>query len=116
MKFFQTLQSQYEILGISRSSNQLNQRSPFNERIQIGFSLFGYLIFSEFFYFFHFANSVTEYVEYIEFMSSIFGAIMLFICFATMVFKSSSLFENIDNIEKLIDASERHFSVHIFYK
>lgn len=108
MKIFQKFQIQYEILGISRTSNQLNEQSQFNERILFGILLYAYSIFSQFMYLFRFANGVMEYVESISF---IFGAIMIFTCFVAIVFNSTLLFENIDNMEKLVDASEIRFTV-----
>lgn len=112
MKIFETIQKQYAILGII-SSRLSSQKYRFNEREFLGFLLFGYQIFSQFVYVFHEASGFMEYVVSICATS---GTIIMFVCFAAIVFRKSTLFESIDNVETLIDKSECHFSIIIYVK
>lgn len=48
----------------------------------------------------------NDFMEYMECVGVISGNIIVFVCFAAIVFKRSSLFENIDKIEKHIDLSK----------
>lgn len=114
MKIFDTIQNRYATLGISRSY-QSAQKYPFNERVLFGFLFFGWTIFSQFVYIFHVAR---KFLEYMEGTCAAAGCIMLFVCFATIVFKRTSLFENIENFEKLIDTSKTTvwFTVLWFHK
>lgn len=102
MKIFQTIQMQYEILGIS-STNQSNQRYPADKRILHAFLLFGWLFFSHFVYIFHVASNFMEYMEGICTTSA---SVIIFVCFAVKVFGKPKLFGMIGSIEKMIDTSK----------
>lgn len=111
MKIFRTVQRQYAILGIT--SHELTSFESFNQisLVAVGISLFGWIIFSQFMYIFYVA---TDFIEYMECSCSISAGIIVFICFAAIVLKRSLLFETIDNLEKLIQISENHFSNYKF--
>lgn len=113
MKIFQTVQSQYAILGITRSSNHSTQELPFNGKILFGFLLFGCLIISGLVYILHVASG---FMEQMQGVSSILASTMMCICFVDIVLGKTTLFEIIDNVEKLLDASEHHLNVYFFDK
>lgn len=102
MKVFQRIQKQYAILGIS-ASNQLTRTLPFSKRVLFGFLSISIEIFSQFVYTFHVAN---DYMTYIDCICATSTTILIFICLAAMVFRKSTLFEIIHEIEELIDTSE----------
>lgn len=102
MKVFKVVQRHYATLGIS-ASNRTSNFKPSKKRIVFGFLLFGGLIVSNLVYTFYVANGFMEYMECICATSA---TIIIFICFAAIVYRRTLLFENIDNIEKLIDTSE----------
>lgn len=102
MKIFETIQTYYAILGIC-STDQRTQQYPFSERIFFGFLLCGCNIISQFVYTSHVANG---FIEYIECICSAFGAIIVFVCFATIFAKRTILFKTIDRIEQLIGTSK----------
>lgn len=102
MKIFHTIQAQYAILGIS-PPNQSNENCSFNGRIFFGFSVFGCLLLSQFIYLFSFTN---DFMSYMNCISSILGSILIFVCFARVVFRATALFKTIDNAEKLIETSQ----------
>lgn len=97
MKIFKTIKKHYAVLGIISSNHSLS------ERICFGFLLSGCNIISQFVYASHVANGFTEYIECI---CSAFGAVIVFVCFAAVFAKRTSLFETIENIEKLLNGSE----------
>lgn len=102
MKIFQRVRKQYAILGIS-SANRLTQEWPFSGRVFAGFALFACTIIFQLVYLFH----VTDgFMEYIESISSTSGTVIIFVCFAAIVFRQATLFKSIGNIEKLIDTSK----------
>lgn len=103
MKIFQTLQKQYAMVGISRSSNLSNQNYSFNSRTLIGFFIFGWSIFSHFMYIFYVANGFMEYMQGVCTTSASF---LIFVGFAAIFFRKATLFKSIVNIEGLIDARE----------
>lgn len=102
IKIFQTIQRQYEILGIS-STNQSNQKYSAEKRVFHGFLLFGCLLASQFVYIFHVASG---FMEYVNCTCSIFATSIMFVCFAAIVCRKTTFFESIDNIEKFIKTSE----------
>lgn len=95
MKIFQTLRKQLAIVGISPSNQS------FNERVFFGFSLFGCSVSSQFVYI-YVANSLMDSMECI---CSLSAGIIIFVCFVAVIFRKSTLFESVDNFEKLIDTS-----------
>lgn len=105
MKVFQTIQKQFAILGISSPRPPI-QKYPFNERIYFGFLLFGCSTVSKFVYIFHVASG---FIEYVECVSVISGSIIIIVCFGAIVFRKSTIFESVDLMEKLLDASESPF-------
>lgn len=107
MKVFQTLRRQYAILGIS-SPNPSPQQCPFNERVFFGVFLFGCFIGSQFMYIAYVASSFMDDMQCI---CSLSGTIIIFVCFLAIVFRKTTLFESIENIEKLIETSKTRFYV-----
>lgn len=106
MNFFRIIRTKYAILGIS-FENQLAQNCPANKRILFGFLLFGSVIVLQLMYIFYVASGFTEFVICI---STTYATIIIFVAFATIVFKRTLLFDNIKKVEKFIDTSETHFS------
>lgn len=102
MKIFHKTQKQYEILGIS-PSNQWIQNDPFSKRVIFGCLLFGPNLISQFVYLFHVANG---FIECVICICSITATIIIFVCFAAVVFRKSKLFESISNVEKFINISK----------
>lgn len=103
MKIFRTIQKQYAVLGIS-ASEQLIQKYAVSGKELVGFLLFGCLIISQLIYIFRVANG---FMEYIVCICSVSGGIIVFVCFAAIVFEKVTVFACIDSIEKLIDISKR---------
>lgn len=111
MKIFQTIQTQYSILGVC-PPNQSTQKFSVIWRYLVGFSLFVYLILSQFLYMVHVASGFMEYVQLI---CAISGTLLLFFGLAAIGFRKSTLFEIIDRIEKLIATSETTIN-HLFFE
>lgn len=110
MKIFQTVQTHYATLGISF----LNRSASSSKRVNFGFLSFGCIFVSQSWYTFHVASSFMEYVEGICASS---GTTINFACFAAIVFRKATLFETIDNFERLINT--RNFRIgyiHKFYR
>lgn len=101
MKILKLVRRHYAIVGIS--PNQRTQKDPFSIRILFGFLLFGCLISSQFMYVFHVAHG---FIEYVDGICSTFGSIIIFVSYAAIVFRKIPLFENIHNIEMLMDMSK----------
>lgn len=95
MKIFEIVRRQYATLGISSSS--------FDIRMLCGFLVFGYVIVSHFLYIIYVTSGFMEYVNSINSTSA---TIVTSTGFAAIVFRRATLFESIDSIEKLIDASK----------
>lgn len=110
MKIFKEIQRQYAILGI-RSPQQSTQKYPVSKRALVGFLLFGCNFVSHFVYIFHVANGFLEQMECI---CATYASILIFVCFATIVFKRTLLFKTIDRIERLVDKSEWWFAIEFF--
>lgn len=102
MIIFRTVRNKYAMVGIS-SSNQWTQKYSFNKRECFGFLLFGCVTVSQLVYVFYVANGLMEYMECISTGS---GTIIMFVCFAAIVFRKTKFFESIDDFEKLIDTSD----------
>lgn len=102
IKILCTIQRQYETLGIS-SSNQPTRSYACSERVLFGFLAFGYAIVSQFVYIFHVADG---FMEYMEGSCAAAASIIVFVCFAAIAFQKTTLFECIDNFEKLIGSSK----------
>lgn len=107
MKILQTIQKRFATLGIHPSS-QSTHKLPFSDRVLLGSSIFGYLIASQFVYLLRVASIFMEYMECI---SSTFSSTIMFVCFAAMVFRRTTLFKSIADIEKFIATSESRFGV-----
>lgn len=107
IKIFQRVREQYAIIGIS-PSNQSNQKFPFSKRVFLGFLSFSCTTVSQFVYILYVAN---DFMECMECVCSLSGTIILFVCFAAIVFRKAKLFDSIDNIEKLIDSSKSAFKL-----
>lgn len=103
MDIFRTIQTKLAVLGIN-SSNQAILKNAFNRRVLFGFLLFGCTVISELMYIFHVASG---FMESMDIISATFGSILVFVSFATMVSKRTSLFESINNLEKFIGASKK---------
>lgn len=102
MKTFRTVREQYAILGIDGSSNQSPKIGLINTRVVFGFLLFGCLIASQFIYMFHITS---DFMEYMQCISSTSATFIIFICLVAIVLRKNTVFETIDNLEKLITAS-----------
>lgn len=102
MKIFKTIQEKYAILGIS-SSKHWTQKYSSGARLLFGFLLFGCNIVSLLLYILLVASGFMEYMECISTAS---GTFIMFVCYATIVFKRTLIFETIDNIEIVIVTSE----------
>lgn len=102
MKIFRTVQKRYGIVGIS-SSNQLPKKYPFVNRILTGFLLFGCSFVSQFMFI---LDTASGFMEYMECISSLAAGIIIFVCFAAVVVRKTTLFESIANIENLIESSK----------
>lgn len=105
MKIFQIIQRHYVALGVS-SANHSTQKYRFNERVHFGFLSFACVILSQLVYI---CDGASGFMEYVICICSTSGTALIFISFATIVCRKTTLFECIDNIEKTIDASELIF-------
>lgn len=101
MKIFQTVRKHYAIMGISSPSDQ-----SASEIVLLGFLIFGCSFASQFMYIFRVASG---FMEYMECVSSLSAGGIIFVSFAAIVFRKRTLFESIDNIEKLVDSSKADF-------
>lgn len=102
MKIFEIVQTHYADLGIS-PSHQSSNKYGFNERVTLFLFLNGLTIVAHFAYIFYVA---TDFMEYVNCISATAATTIIFVCFAAIVFKSDLMFENINHLEKLIEASE----------
>lgn len=91
----------YAILGIT--AYQSLQPYPFNIKILLAFLMFSLSTTSHLTYIFNVANTFTEYTECITTTS---GSFIISVCFATMVFKMTTLFEFISQLEEIVKMSE----------
>lgn len=103
IKIFRTVREHYAIVGISPTIVNLSRRLPFNERVLLGFLSFVCTTVSQFVYLLHIASN---FMEYMECACSLSGTIIIFVCFMAIVCRKTTLFESLDDIEKLIDSSE----------
>lgn len=101
MKVFETVRTQYMVMGIS-PTNQPDRRCPFNERIFAISVSIGCSVISQLWYI-HKANS---FVDRMECIGSLSAGIIVFSSFAAIVFRKTKLFKSVGDIEKLIDSSE----------
>lgn len=106
MKIFKIVQKQYAILCIS-SSTVSNQPSQFlcNKKVLFGLSLYAYLIGSQFVYILYEAD---DFMEYMNGISATFASMLVFVCFAAILFGASTVFAIIEHMEQLINTSEQH--------
>lgn len=102
LEIFHTIRRQYAILGIS-SSNQWTQEYPLNERILLIFIFLECVIVSQFMYTFRLSHG---FLEFMEGTCTTAGSALIFVCFAAVVFRQTTLFEGIGNFEKLINSSK----------
>lgn len=102
MKVFNLIQKNYAVVGIITPTG----RNAFNNRILLGFFLFGLIFVSQVVLFLYVSDGLTEYMES---GCSLSATILLFVCFSANIFKNSTLFECIHNIERLIDTSKLFF-------
>lgn len=112
MKIFRIIQKQYAIVGIG-PYEQFTQKCPVNGREFLGFLLFGCLILTQLVYIYRVASS---FMEYIVCICSVSGGIIVFVCFAAIVFGKISLFECIGWIENLIEISKMQSYRNYLYK
>lgn len=103
MKILKIVQKHYAILGIDRPTHQSNQKYPFGIRVFCGFLLYAYFIVSLLAYILYVAN---DFMEYIECICTVSGNMIIFVCFAAVVFRKITLFGMIDNIEKFMNTSK----------
>lgn len=111
MKTFQIIRRHYATLGIPITSQQSTEKYPFNDRVCGGFLLIGYSIVSHLVYFFHMANGFMEHMVCI---CSLFGTLIVTVCFVALLFKRTLIFAIIDNLEKLIGTSKHNSQTLIF--
>lgn len=71
-------------------------------------TIFGWMIVSQFVYMFRVASGFLEYMVCI---CSISASLIVFVSFAAIAYRRATLFESIDEIEKLIDSSKSHFRI-----
>lgn len=102
MKIFRIIRKQYAIVGIS-PSKPLSQKHPFTERVFFGFLSFGCIAAAEVANLFYEAN---DFMEYVECISSISGNLIIFVCFASIVFQKTLLFKMLGNIEQFLETSK----------
>lgn len=102
MKIFKAIQRRYATLGFS-PSNQTTERWPVNKRILAALLLLAYLILAQLVHLFSFASGFMEYVVSITLTSASF---ITFVSFAAIVYRKTTLFDCIENIEKTIETSE----------
>lgn len=102
MKILGCVQKRYKTLGISPSTHS-SQKCSFNIRIIFGFFLFAYLIVAQFVYILHVAHGFMQYMGCI---CSASAGIIVFVCFAAVVFRKTTVFECMDQMNKLIHTSE----------
>lgn len=102
-----TVQRHYATLGISSSSSQSTSKYLFNERLLFSFLLFGYLIVSQIVYIYYLASG---FMEYMECFSSMLASFIIFICLMAIAYRTTKLFESIQNMEKIIETSESFLS------
>lgn len=103
IKIFRTVREHYAIVGISPTILLPNQHLPFDERVLLGFLSFVCTTVSQVVYLLHIAS---HFMEYVECACSLSGTIIIFVCFMSIVFRKTTLFDSIDDIEKLIDSSK----------
>lgn len=103
MKIFRRVRKRYAILGISCSSNQATSHSG---RVLFGFFLYGCLILSHLVYLFRVA---TGFMDGLECICSLSATSIMFLCFAAIVARKTTLFKCIDEMEKLNNASKPWF-------
>lgn len=106
MKILQTAQKYYEMLGINATN-----RLAFSRRELFGFLVFGYNIVSQLVYI---CSVASGFAEYVDCVSSICCGIIMLICFAATVFRKTTIFDSIGNIERIIHISETR-SLGLFY-
>lgn len=90
------------ILDVS-TSYQLNEKCALPKLVFI-YLLFGWIIVSHFVYMFHDASG---FIEHLECICATAGCIIIFVCFETIIFGKTRVFESVVKIEKLIDTRER---------
>lgn len=102
MNLLQIVEKNFATLGLSPS----NQIYPINGKVLFGFLVFECTTVSQFMYIFNVANG---FMEYMEVVSATSGTIVMFICFVTIMARKTTIFESIDDINKLINTSEPIF-------
>lgn len=103
MRIFETLQEKYTVLGVSPSQHS-TQGHALNAKTLFGFLLFGSSLISILLFISYVANNFMEYVQSICVFC---GTIVLFVCFASIVFEMDIFCGIIVDIEKLIDSSKK---------
>lgn len=109
MKIFQRVRKQYAILGIVPSQKPITKYVSFNGKLLFGFLLFGCIFASSFLYIVRVANGFMEHMVCVSAVSANF---IIFVCFAAVTFRKTILFESIEHVEQLIDASKATSSIH----
>lgn len=109
MKVFQTVQSNYELIGISSVESLHN--FPYNPQISIGFLTFGVSTGSYIIYFFNMADDFKAYIEYTITVSAF---LIISVCFGAVVLRMTELFENIDGMENVIEMRKFFNPIEIF--
>lgn len=102
MKAFDQIQKYYAIVGILPSDESI---LTFNNRIRLGFLLFGFTLGCQSFV----LLGANGFMEYLEGFSALFTTMILFVCFAANVFQQALLFKCIHDMERLMVTSKIGF-------
>lgn len=103
---------QYGMLGINLS-NRSTEKLPLSARVFVGFIYFGCVLTSQLMYISYVAEGFMDYMQAICAASS---TVIIFVCFAAIAFREATLFESIERIEQLIEISESHFDISVYYQ
>lgn len=104
IKFFQTLQENFAIVGIR--SNQSIQKSPFNRRNSVALFMHSILVVLSLLYVLYDAHSFQEYTNGLY---SVLAFIVSVICFIIIIWTTDKWFEFIEFLENTVNKSELNF-------
>lgn len=105
MKFFQSVQSQFAMMGIILQ--QLTQKNPFNRTILLIFFSYTCNIISYCIFMYYEANTFQEYTESFYVTST---DVLVALCYASVVFRVDGFFKFIDACVKLVASSKWNFN------
>lgn len=107
MKYLQSVQNDYPILGISFNQS-FEEKYPFNKQNRNTFFVLGLAIISNFVYFFHVAKTIDEFTFSIFTLTSL---IVVTVVYGIVLWKLKSMSVIYNAVVKLTDESKifRHF-------